>query len=34
VNKHDGSGDVVKAPNHSPPNQTVNAFVYCLDKCA
>jgi hypothetical protein len=34
VNKHDGSGDVIKTPNHSPPNQTVNAFVYCLDKSA
>jgi hypothetical protein len=34
VNNHDGSGDVIKAPNHSPPNETVNAFVYCLDKSA
>ena len=34
VNNHDGRGDVIKAPNHSPPNQTVNAFVYCLDKSA
>ena len=34
VNKHDGSGDVVKTPNHSPPNENVNAFVYCLDKSA
>jgi Mycobacterium membrane protein len=34
VNNHDGSGDVIKAPNHSPPNETVNAFVYCLDKTA
>ena len=34
VNNHDGTGDVIKAPNHSPPNETVNAFVYCLDKSA
>jgi hypothetical protein len=34
VNKHDGSGDVIKTPNHSPPNENVNAFVYCLDKSA
>ena len=34
VNNHDGRGDVIKAPNHSPPNETVNAFVYCLDKSA
>ncbi|BBZ45278.1 membrane protein [Mycobacterium parmense] len=34
VNNHDGHGDVIKAPNHSPPNETVNAFVYCLDKSA
>ena len=34
VNNHDGSGDVIKAPNHSPPNENVNAFVYCLDKSA
>jgi hypothetical protein len=34
VNKHDGSGDVIKAPNHSPLNESVNAFVYCLDKSA
>jgi len=34
VNKHDGSGDVIKTPNRSDPNQTVNAFVYCLDKSA
>ncbi len=34
VNNNDGRGDVVKAPNHSPPDQTVNAFVYCLDKSA
>lgn len=34
VNNNDGRGDVVKAPNHSPPNETVNAFVYCLDKSA
>jgi Mycobacterium membrane protein len=34
VNNHDGHGDVIKAPNQSPPDQTVNAFVYCLDKSA
>jgi hypothetical protein len=34
VNNHDGRGDVIKGPNHSPPNETVNAFVYCLDKSA
>jgi len=34
VNKHDGSGDVVKTPTHSPPNENVNAFVSCLDKSA
>ena len=34
VNKHDGSGDVVKAPNRSDANENVNAFVYCLDKSA
>jgi hypothetical protein len=34
VNNHDGSGDVIKTPNHSPSNETVNAFVYCLDKSA
>lgn len=34
VNNNDGRGDVVKAPNHSPPDMTVNAFVYCLDKSA
>ncbi len=34
VNKHDGSGDVVKTPMHSPPNENVTPFVYCLDKSA
>jgi Mycobacterium membrane protein len=34
VNKHDGSGDVIKAPNRSDANENVNAFVYCLDKSA
>ena len=34
VNKHDGSGDVVKTPMRSDSNETVNAFVYCLDKSA
>ncbi len=34
VNNNDGRGDVIKAPNQSPPNETVNAFVYCLDKSA
>lgn len=34
VNKHDGSGDVVKTPTQSPPNENVNAFVSCLDKSA
>jgi Mycobacterium membrane protein len=34
VNNHDGRGDVIKTPNHSPPNENVNPFVYCLDKAA
>jgi hypothetical protein len=34
VNNHDGHGDVIKAPNHSPSDETVNPFVYCLDKSA
>ncbi|GFG63460.1 membrane protein [Mycobacterium kubicae] len=34
VNNNDGRGDVIKAPNRSPDNETVNAFVYCLDKSA
>src|ERR1700734_190941 len=34
VNKHDGSGDVIKTPNRSDANENVNAFVYCLDKSA
>jgi hypothetical protein len=34
VNKHDGSGDVVKTPMRSDSDETVNAFVYCLDKSA
>lgn len=34
VNNNDGRGDVIKAPNQSPPDMTVNAFVYCLDKSA
>ena len=34
VNKHDGSGDVVKTPMRSDSNENVNAFVYCLDKSA
>jgi hypothetical protein len=34
VNNHDGSGDVIKGLNQSPPNENVNAFVYCLDKSA
>src|SRR6202012_105355 len=34
VDNHDGRGAVIKAPNHSPANETVNAFVYCLDKSA
>jgi hypothetical protein len=34
VNNHDGRGDVIKGANHSPPSETVNAFVYCLDKSA
>jgi hypothetical protein len=34
VNNHDGRGDVIKGTNHSPPSETVNAFVYCLDKSA
>src|SRR6185312_9308251 len=34
VNKHDGSGDVIKTPNRSDAAETNNAFVYCLDKSA
>src|ERR1700751_1240869 len=34
VNNHDGHGDVIKTPNHSPPNETVNAFVYSLNNSA
>jgi len=34
VNKHDGSGDVVKTPMRSDSNENVNPFVYCLDKSA
>ena len=34
VDNHDGRGAIIKTPNHSPANQTVNAFVYCLDKSA
>ncbi|SOX54934.1 transport accessory protein MmpS [Mycobacterium ahvazicum] len=34
VDNHDGRGAVIKGANHSPPNETVNAFVYCLDKSA
>lgn len=34
VNNHDGHGDVIKAPNRSDSNETVNPFVYCLDKSA
>jgi hypothetical protein len=34
VNKHDGSGDVIKTPNRSDAVENVNAFVYCLDKSA
>ena len=34
VNKHDGSGDVVKTPMRSDANENVNPFVYCLDKSA
>jgi hypothetical protein len=34
VNKHDGSGDVIKTPMRSDPAENVNAFVYCLDKSA
>lgn len=34
VNNHDGHGDVIKAPNRSASNETVNPFVYCLDKSA
>jgi hypothetical protein len=34
VNNHDGRGDVIKGANQSPPDETVNAFVYCLDKSA
>ena len=34
VDNHDGRGAVIKGANQSPPNETVNAFVYCLDKSA
>src|ERR1700741_5089065 len=34
VDNHDGRGAVIKGANHSPTNETVNAFVYCLDKSA
>jgi Mycobacterium membrane protein len=34
VDNHDGRGAVIKGANHSPPNESVNAFVYCLDKSA
>jgi Mycobacterium membrane protein len=34
VDNHDGRGEVIKGANQSPPNETVNAFVYCLDKSA
>jgi hypothetical protein len=42
VDNHDGRGANIvtgagpdgKAPQHSPPNETTNAFVYCLDKSA
>jgi hypothetical protein len=34
VDNHDGRGAVIKGANHSPANENVNAFVYCLDKSA
>jgi hypothetical protein len=34
VDNHDGRGEVIKGANHSPANENVNAFVYCLDKSA
>jgi Mycobacterium membrane protein len=34
VDNHDGRGSVIKGENHSPPNENINAFVYCLDKSA
>jgi Mycobacterium membrane protein len=34
VDNHDGRGAVIKGENHSPANEIVNAFVYCLDKSA
>src|SRR5436309_7326994 len=34
VNKHDGSGDVIKTHNHTPANENVNPFGYGLDKSA
>lgn len=34
VNNHDGHGDVIKTPNRSDAIETVNPFVYCLDKSA
>ena len=34
VDNHDGRGEVIKGANQSPANETVNAFVYCLDKSA
>jgi Mycobacterium membrane protein len=34
VDNHDGRGAAIKGENHSPPNENINAFVYCLDKSA
>jgi hypothetical protein len=34
VNKHDGSGDVIKTPMRSDSIEHVNPMVYCLDKSA
>lgn len=34
VDNHDGRGAVIKGANRSDANETVNAFVYCLDKSA
>jgi hypothetical protein len=34
VDNHDGRGAVIKGANRSDADETVNAFVYCLDKSA
>jgi hypothetical protein len=34
VDNHDGRGATIKGANRSDANESVNAFVYCLDKSA